>query len=282
MILVVESKSTRAEWALIDGGEKVHSELTEGINPYIQTRREISRSIRLNLSEEYFKKKYEHIYYYGAGCSASEKKKIVGASLVTQFKSRVTVESDLLGVARSLFANKFGIACILGAGSNSCFYNGDTIVKNVKPCGYILGDEGSGTNLGKRFLADLLKRLAPERLISEFQDRFHLTEDEIMEAVYDHSTSNQFLNSIGEYLLERRDMDYVKKLLNYNLHSFFDRCLCQYEYSRYPISFVGSIAFAVQDELRSMAHEYGIEIKDINETSMEGLISYHMKFYRGN
>ena len=144
MKLIAESGSTRTEWALIEDNHLIQRVFTEGLNPFFQTRREISRSVRLGLPPSFFKRKLEQVYYYGAGCTSNEKKNILGASLVAQFKTPIQVESDLLAAARGLFKCDAGIACILGTGSNSCFYDGKIIVKNVKAAGYILGDEGSG------------------------------------------------------------------------------------------------------------------------------------------
>ena len=166
MKLIAESGSTRTEWALVEDNHLIQRVFTEGLNPFFQTRREISRSVRLGLPETFFKRKLEQVYYYGAGCTSYEKKNVLGASLVAQFKTPIQVESDLLAAARGLFKCEAGIACILGTGSNSCFYNGKIIVKNVRAGGYILGDEGSGAVLGKHFLSDVLKGLAPKEVIS--------------------------------------------------------------------------------------------------------------------
>lgn len=120
MIIIADSSSTRTEWVLVDGDKVVERATTGGMNPYFQTRREISHSIRLELPDLFFKKRWEHVYYYGAGCSNAEKCKIMESSLVAQFKTPVTVESDLLGAARGLLVRRPGLACIIGTGSNSC------------------------------------------------------------------------------------------------------------------------------------------------------------------
>ena len=180
MKLIAESGSTRTEWALVEDNHLIQRVFTEGLNPFFQTRREISRSVRLGLPDIFFKKKLEQVYYYGAGCTSYEKKNILGASLVAQFKTPIQVESDLLAAARGLFKCEAGIACILGTGSNSCFYDGKIVVKNVKAGGYILGDEGSGAVLGKMFLSDVLKGLAPKDVMADFFEKFRISSNEVM------------------------------------------------------------------------------------------------------
>ena len=275
MKLIAESGSTRTEWALVEDNHLVQRVFTEGLNPFFQTRREISRSVRLGLPESFFKKKLDQVYYYGAGCSSYEKKNILGASLVAQFKTPIQVESDLLAETRGLFKCESGIACILGTGSNSCFYDGKIVVKNVKAAGYILGDEGSGAVLGKLFLADLLKGLAPKELASEFHEKFRISANDVMESVYNLPFPNRFLGTIAYFLGDYMDNEYVNNLLTNNLRSFFNRSVCQYDYMNYPIRFVGSLAYAYSDTLRKVAREFGVEIDVIEETPMNGLIEFH-------
>ena len=275
MKLIAESGSTRTEWALVEDNHLVQRVFTEGLNPFFQTRREISRSVRLGLPESFFKKKLDQVYYYGAGCSSYEKKNILGASLVAQFKTPIQVESDLLAAARGLFKCEAGIACILGTGSNSCFYDGKIIVKNVKAAGYILGDEGSGAVLGKLFLADLLKGLAPKELANEFHEKFRISVNDVMESVYNLPFPNRFLGTIAYFLGDYMDNEYVYNLLTNNLRSFFNRNVCQYDYINYPIRFVGSLAYAYPDILQEVAQEFGVEIDVIEETPMNGLIEFH-------
>ena len=275
MKLIAESGSTRTEWALVEDNHLVQRVFTEGLNPFFQTRREISRSVRLGLPESFFKKKLDQVYYYGAGCSSYEKKNILGASLVAQFKTPIQVESDLLAAARGLFKCEAGISCILGTGSNSCFYDGKIIVKNVKAAGYILGDEGSGAVLGKLFLADLLKGLAPKELANEFHEKFRISVNDVMESVYNLPFPNRFLGTIAYFLGDYMDNEYVYNLLTNNLRSFFNRNVCQYDYINYPIRFVGSLAYAYPDILQEVAQEFGVEIDVIEETPMNGLIEFH-------
>lgn len=275
MKLIAESGSTRTEWCLVEGVYVVEHAFTEGINPFFQTRREISRCIRLQLPEVFFKKKSEQIYFYGAGCTNPEKKSILEASLVAQFRAPVDAESDLLGAARGLFGKDAGIACILGTGSNSCFYDGDKIAKNVRALGYILGDEGSGAVLGRMFLGDCLKNIAPVELIEAFYDRCKVTADDIMASVYSSPFPNRFLSAFSYFLVDYMDNDYVHGLIYKNFKSFFERNLRQYEYKDYPVRFVGTIAYKYASILQEIAEEYEFVIDRIDETSIVGLVEYH-------
>ena len=277
MKLIAESGSTRTEWALVEDNHLIQRAFTEGINPFYQTRREISRNV--GLPEIFFRKKIEQVYYYGTGCTSDEKKNVLEASLVAQFKTPIQVESDLLAAARSLFKCEAGIACILGTGSSSCFYDGEFIVKNIEAGGYILGDEGSGSVLGKIFLSDVLKGLAPKNVMTDFFEKFRISPSEVMESVYNRPFPNRFLSTISYFLADYMDDDYVYGLITSNLRSFFTRNVCQYDYKNYPIRFVGSLAYGYTNILRQVAGEFGIELTIIEETPMPGLIEFHSLKY---
>lgn len=277
MILIAESGSTKTEWCLVEGNKMIEHHLTDGINPFFQPRKEISRAIRLYLPNVYFKSKISEIYFYGAGCSSDEKKNIVKASLESSFKTPAKVESDLLGAARSLFQDKEGIACILGTGSNSCFYDGTQIVKNVRSLGYVLGDEGSGASLGKVFLSDCLKGIAPESLIIPFYEKYKIDPEEILDYVYTKSSPNKLLSVLSMFLVEYIDHPYVLNLVYRNLKSFFERNVLQYDCISYPVRFVGSVAKTYESLLLQIAEELRINIDNITENPIKGLIQYHSK-----
>ncbi|WP_165026584.1 MULTISPECIES: hypothetical protein [unclassified Dysgonomonas] len=275
MILIAESGSTKTEWCLVDRNGIVEHFLSDGINPFFQSRKEISRLIRLQVPPVFFKTKFSTIYFYGAGCSSLEKKNQVKASLEAQFKTPAVIESDLLGSARSLFQDKSGIACILGTGSNSCFYDGESIIKNVRSLGYILGDEGSGASLGKAFLSDCLKGLAPDALAELFYKKYKIDPEEILNYIYEKPFPNRLLSVLSFFLYEHLDEPYVKGLVYKSLRSFFERNILQYKYTEYPVRFVGTIANMYSPILREIAKDIGICIDVIIENPLQGLITYH-------
>lgn len=275
MKIIAESSSTRTEWALVENGNVVEHAFTMGLNPYFMSRREISHTVRLELPEVFFKRRWEHVFFYGAGCANKEKNKIMESSLVAQFKTPVTVESDLLGAARGLLVRTQGLACILGTGSNSCFYDGNEIVKNVKPLGYILGDEGSNAYMGKHFIADVLKELAPKDLITAFYDKYQLSLNTLMDQVYTNSLPNRSLAQYAFFLREHLDSEYVYSLVYNSLMQFFKRNISQYDYRDYPLSFVGSTCVMYEEVLRRVADDFGASIKKISKYSMPGLVEFH-------
>ena len=273
--VIAESTSTHSEWSLVDDNNVVAHAVISGINPYFQTRREISHIIRLELPRDFFKRRWEKIYFYGAGCSNPDRNKIVELSLVAQFKTPVEVASDLVGAAHGLLQNEAGLACILGTGSNSCFYDGEKITKSVTAGGFILGDEGSGSSLGRLFLSDVLKNIAPRDLIDEFYTVNKITSANLMDAVYNNPHANNNLHDYSFFLADHLNNEYCRDLVTNEIKRFFDRNLCQYDYKDYPVCFVGSIATRYSEILLQVAYSYDINVKKIVSDSMPGLVAYH-------
>lgn len=275
MKIIAESSSTRTEWSIVDGTEIVEHAFTTGLNPYFQSRREISHSIRLELPEVFFKRRWEHIHFYGAGCGNTEKCKVMESSLVAQFKTPVTVESDVLGAARGLLVRKPGLACILGTGSNSCLYNGTEIVQRVAPLGFILGDEGSGAYMGKKMIADMLKGIAPRHLTERFFEKFAVTPNVLLDDVYTNTLPSRTLSRYSSFLAENMSDPYCYTLVYRAFMDFFERNIAAYEYHGQPLCFVGSICTTYEYILRKAAHDFGAEIEKIVRYSMPGLVEYH-------
>ena len=275
MKLIAESSTTRTDWALVDGAEIVEHAYTTGLNPYFQSRREISHAIRLELPEVFFRRKLEHVYFYGAGCGNTEKCKVMESSLVAQFKTPVTVSSDLLGAARGLLVREPGLACILGTGSNSCLYDGNEIEKTVAPLGFILGDEGSGAYMGKRMIADMLKGLAPKELTEAFFEKNNVTPKMLLDEVYTNKLPSKRLSQYSAFLRENLENSYCYRLVYNAFMDFFTRNIISYDYAEMPLSFVGSVCVMYQPILIKAASDFGVGVKKIIPNSMPGLVAYH-------
>lgn len=275
MHVIADSSSTRTEWTLVNGSEIVEHAFTTGINPYFQSRREISHAIRLELPEVFFRGKRDHVFFYGAGCATPERCKIVSQSLVAQFKTPVTVNSDLLGAARGLLVRKPGLACILGTGSNSCVYDGNNIQRHVRALGYVLGDEGSGAYMGKCLIADILKDIAPAEIREGFYEHFAVTANALIESIYSNPLPNRTLAHYATFLATRLQNEYAHELVYNALMTFFKRNIAQYDYASEPVNFVGSVAVTYKDILQNVASDFGATVGTVTRYSMPGLINYH-------
>ena len=276
MNLIADSGSTNTHWCLVQNGEVVNEIITDGINPFYQTDMEIIALLDDQLIPKLVNIDIDSIYFYGAGCSFPDKKILVSRALVRFFgNSMIEIQSDLLGAARSLFQHEKGIACILGTGSNSCYYNGKEIEQNVSPLGFILGDEGSGAVLGKIFIADCLKNQLPVKLKEKFLTCYELTPEMILENVYKKPFPNRYLAQFTPFLLENIEEPSIFNLVYDSFDAFLIRNVMQYPLDDIQIGFVGSVAYYFRDTIEIVASERRIIISDIVQNPMNGLVKYH-------
>ena len=277
MILIADSGSTKAEWIILPGQGIPETVVTSGINPFYQD----SDQIALQLHQEFRsdQKKCDAVYFYGAGCINEEKQGIVKAALMQVFDATNTfVDSDLLAAAHSLCQDQPGIACILGTGSNSCYYNGSEIIDHVSPLGFILGDEGSGAVLGKKLISDILKNQLPVHLINDFFEEYHTTPAEIMEKVYKEPYPSRYLAGYTKFLSKNIEIPEIEKIVITGFKEFVTRNLLLYaEINNSPVHFTGSIAFHFKKQLFKVMEEQNLRLGKIIQAPMEGLITYHQR-----
>ncbi len=274
MILIADSGSTKTTWAICRQGQVAATHETIGLNPFHQSEAEIGR-IAATLPNDM--RQADRVHFYGAGCTA-EKKTAVARALGTALPhAAIAVESDLLGAARALLQRQRGIACILGTGSNSCLYDGQQIVQNVSPLGYILGDEGSGAVIGRRFVGDCLKNQTPEALKRLFLDTYATSAADIVEHVYRQPLANRYLAQFARFLSVNIDhYDYIRALVSDCFRDFFVRNVLQYDGAHdLPIAFVGSVAFHFAAPLCEVAQTLQLHIEKIEQSPIAGLAKYH-------
>jgi N-acetylglucosamine kinase-like BadF-type ATPase len=272
MMLIADSGSTKTDWAWIENGTIVHRVTTAGINPVHQGEEEILVDPQTVLQWG-----ADEVFFYGAGC-IPEKKGVVEKVLRKVFPDadRIEVESDLLGAARAVCQHQEGLACILGTGSNSCLYDGEKIMENIPPLGYILGDEGSGAVLGKLFLNALFKGALPDGMKEDFLQSSGLSYPEIIQRVYRQPMANRFLASTSLYISEHLDVPALRDLVKQNFRDFFHKNIAQYGRHDLPVGAIGSIAYHYRDLLQEVAEEEGYKLSTVAKSPMEGLVTYHL------
>lgn len=274
--LIADCGATKSEWALVSDG-KSKTIVTQGISPYFLDAVQIRDLLLKELTPKLKNKTVAEVYYYGTGCANPDNVKTVKKALRQVFPGAYTeVTHDLLAAARALCGNEKGIACILGTGSNSCYYNGKSIVKNSPGLGYVLGDEGSGAYLGRKVLQYYLYGTFDDELRGRFDVTYLTNTTEILENVYKKALPNRYLAGFARFLADNRGHYMIENIIEDGLNDFFFTHLCKYgEIWKYPVNFAGSIAFGFKDVLQQLCNTYEFEPGRIIKKPMNGLIDYH-------
>jgi N-acetylglucosamine kinase-like BadF-type ATPase len=275
MILVVDSGSTKTDWAILDG--KKHTSYSSlGINPS-------SDLVFLSL-EEYNSALAEaasqvsYIYYYGAGVIDDATKKRIEDWLLLYFKNtiEINIASDLLGACKALAGDNKGIVSILGTGCNSCTYDGKKVTDNIPALGYSLSNEGAGTEIGKAILQSYFYRKMPTNVKLEFEDKYKIDKSSVVHALYQEPNPTAFLAKHASFINESGDKEWRKSILSPLFQSFLDtRIKSYFDYSAYELYFVGSIAYFCQDILKEILEKNNLHVAEILQKPIDGLIKYH-------
>ena len=276
MILIADSGSTKTDWCIVEKGKIYQQIFTKGTNPFFQSEEEISDEISKALLPQLTTETFEAVYFYGAGCGFPDKIAMVQRAINKHLKTaRVEVSTDMLAAARGLCGHHSGIACILGTGSNSCFYDGENITTNISPLGFILGDEGSGACLGKLLVGDILKNQMTPELKEKFLKQFNLTPGDIIDKVYRKPFPNRFLASLSPFLVENINEPSVQSLVSNSFKAFLTRNVMQYDYQHNKVHFIGSVAYHYKELLAKVCQETGIQLGTIMKSPMQNLVKYH-------
>ena len=286
MTLIIDSGATKTEWCAYGAGRSPVLVKTGGINLATMPEDAVEATVRqaiADLENKGFAGGFDDIHFYAAGLIAAEGERVPSVAkcldriLEARFPAAsVEYASDLLGAARAACGHEPGITAIIGTGSNSCLFDGEKVVRNVRSGGFILGDEGGAARLGRLFMSDFLKGLVPEPLAYDFSETFQVDYMTVVANVYRGDAPSKYLGSFAPWIMERySSSEYVKSLVDSNFRDFFERVLKQYDIERHPVGVVGGFGFAHREILKKVAGEYGIEFKTIIPSPMEGLVRYH-------
>lgn len=275
-ILIADSGSTKTDWCLISGKKKKHFQ-TQGINPYFHQENEILHIFSNELKIDPAKQHIDEIHFYGAGIGSNANKQRIERSLRSFFAlKKVSVHSDMLAAARATCQHNKGIACILGTGSNSCYFDGKKIGFKTPTLGYVLGDEGGGTHLGKKVLQYVLHEIFDQELLRKFYDIYESDKDLILDNLYRKPLPNRYLAGFARFVFENRGHFMIENIAEDCLNDLFINHLLRYPQShKVPVHFTGSVAFYLQDILKNLCVQYEISFGSVMQKPMKGLIAWH-------
>jgi len=283
IILIADSGSTKAEWCLLDGTKK-KTIYTQGISPYFLNTDQIQQLLETELKKKMNKVEPDEIYYYGTGVNNPENAKSIKLALKKTFvKATISINNDLLGAAKALCGNEKGVGCILGTGSNSCYYNGKKIIKNSPGLGFILGDEGSGAYMGKKVVQYYLYNTFDPDLMDRFNAKYNTNRVEILDAVYKKALPNRYLAGFVPFLIENRGHFMIENIIEDAFNDFFFNHIYKYRESwTLPIHFIGSVAFGFKDVIKEMCNSYELQLGRVLKNPMDGLVKFHREKLQSN
>ncbi|WP_299260887.1 BadF/BadG/BcrA/BcrD ATPase family protein [uncultured Aquimarina sp.] len=278
MILIADGGSTKCDWILLnEEGEIVFKTRTEGLNPAVFSKSLLEERLRDNEQLASFRNKIDRVHFYGAGCGTNKPTRMLAKIFEDYFTNAndILVREDMVAAVYAATTEP-GIVCILGTGSNSCYFDGDEIKMTVDSLGYILMDEASGNYFGKRLIRDYYYKRMPPEVAGEFEKRFDLSSDSIKENLYKKENPNTYLASFAEFIFTSERNGYFYKIITEGIQEFVEtRVLCFPEAQNVPVHFIGSIAHFSEDIIRAAVWPYHLTVGNIVRRPIDGIIDYY-------
>ena len=279
MILIADSGSTKTDWVLIGQGTE-NSFKTIGFNPYFIDTAAIQKELTSRLTPSLEASAVNEVYFYGAGCSNSLNVGIVEAALKHCFpNAKLFVGHDMLAAARALLGDEPGFAAIIGTGSNTCIYNGSQVSANIDSLGYLLGDEGSGSYIGKKIVRDYLRGYLPPVLDADFRNKYNdLTPAGVFDALYNKPLPNRYLAAFCMFADQHKEHAYIREIVRTSFHDFFKNLVSGYPgYQQYSFNCIGSVASTFKDILEEVAGTFKMKVGRIINSPIADLVRYHLR-----
>ncbi|REH45792.1 N-acetylglucosamine kinase-like BadF-type ATPase [Tenacibaculum gallaicum] len=278
MILIADGGSTKADWIALDDTKKeVFRTTTLGLNPSVLTKQQMLSTVNNVNTLLEVQNDTLQVHFYGAGCGSTEAAENLRNVLESVFKkAEVFVSEDTLAAVYASTGNKPGIVCILGTGSNSCYYDGKNITTTAPSLGYTVMDEASGNYFGKQLLRDFYYKKMPKRIASAFKTSFDLDIDVVKMNLYREPYPNMYLASFAKFMLDHKDEKYVRKMIKKGIQEFFKYRILPFEKdSQIPIYFIGSIAYYFKDILEKVASKNKLSVTDVIQRPIDNLVDFH-------
>ncbi|MFP3834888.1 ATPase [Chryseobacterium sp. SIMBA_028] len=281
MVAIVDSGSTKSDWVILDDFKKVFLKTeTIGFNPNFINRELIAPEIQKNSNLILVKNSITKVFFYGSGCGVKKNCETIEEELKKVFgKAEIIVKEDLMAAAYAAYSGKPAIVCILGTGSNSCYFDGENLKIELPSLGFLIGDEGSGSAIGKQLVRRYFMKKLPADLHREFEADYQLTIEDALKNMYHSPRPNAYLANFNKFVIERKDHPYFKDMVFEEMKSFFEYQVLPYQEAQdAEINFIGSIAYYYENILRSVAAELNLNVGHVVQKPIESLVDYHIKY----
>jgi len=276
MILIIDSGSTKAEWSYLDCNNEAKRIICKGFNPNFCDDDTIAEIIGESVSKNTDNQCVEKIFFYGSGCGNEQNKKRIELIFKRFFaNTQIEIFPDTLAACHALFGKGRGIACILGTGSNACFFDGEKVVQSAVSLGFMIGDEGSGCHIGKRLVHDYFYKIMPSELRLKFNEKYHLDIEHFLKNVYRMPQPSKYLADFTHFASENVENKYISELIGSVFDEFIDLMLSPLNQHGNRVGFVGSIAFVFQDILLQVLENHNVICEKILKNPMDGLLEFY-------
>lgn len=273
-MIVIESGGTKSTWAYLDKeGSSVKFIETVGLHPReIDSKKKEELDAFLNSNKDL--ERSSQIYFYGAGCEKQKGKETIQEIFNSKGFSKVSVDTDLKGACFALLGSEPGFVGILGTGAVAAQFDGRDIIKKTSGLGHLIGDEGSGFDIGKRLLNAYFNGELPAYINKDIEDYF-FPEKDIIHRIY-QSDGRKVIADLTHIVKRYSNEKVIQNILDSAFRSYYNTALKQLP-NISEISLVGSIAYHFENEIKRTLSRHHIAVQKILQSAIKSLFQYHLE-----
>ncbi len=277
VLLLIESGASRSSWLIIhENKQTLFLPETIGLNPF-HTDQKTIETIFQTQSKIYNIPIYE-TYFYGAGYKDKEDINFIIKLSEKYFQSqKAFIYSDIMAVVHA-FGIENGLGIILGTGANACQVVHGKIEKQMRCSGFLLGDEGSASDLAKKIMKDYIEGLLPSDLENKLQNQYHLTFKKCLSFFYNGKPDKVKIAHYAYFIGENINHDYIKNLVLESFKMFLNQLKKQgFNLKSQPIYGTGSILFHFQAFFSKVLKKESSTLFKVSKNPTQGLLEYYLK-----
>lgn len=280
--VVVDSGSTKSDWLIFEDNQYVGCFQTLGLNPEVITKKELQK--RLTEASDHLQKYSTiEILFYGSGCGTPRSKKTVEEAIQEVFTfhniSHLDVKEDTYGAVYATCHDlQPGVVCINGTGSNCSYFDGVEVHQAVESLGYLAMDDFGGISLGRHLIRSFYFKTLPSDLRELLNSEYNMSADYIKESFYKKENPNAYLASFLPFIIKHKHTPFIHEMIMQEADFFAKHYIKQFKEAEYtPIHFIGSTAFLLQEEMKEVLQNNGLQPGKFYQRPMDGLIVYFTK-----
>jgi glucosamine kinase len=273
MELIIEAGGTSSSFYTLKGNN-ISEYNSSGFNPNSHTWAEFNHLLSGVPDTD-----FSAVHYYGAGAGTPGIKNKIKELLAARFNARlIHIHSDLLGAARACLGHSPGLIAILGTGTSIARYDGQQLHFKTLSGGFLIGDPGSGFELGRKLALAWLSDDLPEILKQSLESYCGADALEFRNRVYASKTPVRDIADLCKWAGLHRNNPEILRLIEENFIAFREHLFSKFpEAGHLPVGFCGSIAFHFKEILTktlSLSEEQSVTFL---QKAGPGLCQYHAK-----
>lgn len=281
ILLLADSGATKVSWQLGQGPKIFHAFESPGINLSTQTPETVSQQFSRIVSQELAPYPIpDRLIFYGTGLSRPEKRIQLQSLFHPHLPGTPCAVYDDLEAAARASGRAEGIACILGTGSNASYHKDYQVCERQGGLGYILGDEGSGMDLGKHLLQAMIKDQWPGLLLAKLEERMGMSAREKNLQVLRSPQPQRELAALAPVLAEFQEQPEIASLIGQRFAAFLEESVMRLPRPEaFPIDFVGGIAHHFQALLEAAILNRGLRPGKVVRRPIAALWAFHQAHF---